>query len=117
MLNLDPAKLLVILVLGLVVVGPEKLPSLARQLSGAWRTVTKYRAQLEGEIRRAMPDLDLPQLPTNPSAMLSRFVSDLIRQPNVEREGATSSAESRGTSTVSSHELGRASSDDDPGMN
>ena len=81
MLNLDPAKLLVILVLGLVVVGPERLPAVARQLSSAWRTVTKYREQVQSEIKRAMPDLDLPRLPTNPSGMLSGFVSDLIRHP------------------------------------
>jgi sec-independent protein translocase protein TatB len=90
MLNLDPAKLLVILVIGLIVVGPEKLPALARQFSGALRSVTRYREQLEGEIKRALPDLDLPRIPTNPSAMVSGFMSDLMSQPAGDRDVATS---------------------------
>jgi Sec-independent protein translocase protein TatA len=78
MLNLDPAKMLVILVLGLVVVGPERLPGLAKQLSGVWKTVTKYREQLETEVRNIVPDLDLPRIPKSPSAMVTGFVTDLI---------------------------------------
>lgn len=33
---LSPAKLLVILVIALVVLGPDKLPKVARQIGGLW---------------------------------------------------------------------------------
>ena len=38
MLNLDPAKLLVIAVVAIILLGPDRLPNLARQVGGAWRT-------------------------------------------------------------------------------
>jgi Sec-independent protein translocase protein TatA len=80
--SLDPAKLLVILVFALIVIGPERLPKAARQLGAAWRQLTTIREQVTEEVRKAMPDLglddlDLPHLPRNPSAAVSNFVRDL----------------------------------------
>ena len=78
MLNLDPAKLVVIFVIALIVMGPERLPSFARQLGHAWKTVTSYRDQAEEEIRKAIPNFDIPAIPKNPSAMVTGFISDLV---------------------------------------
>ena len=47
MLNLDPAKLVVILVLALVVMGPEKMQSSARHFGTLWRSVTEFREKAE----------------------------------------------------------------------
>ncbi len=58
MLNLDPAKLLVIVVIvviGFMVIGPERMPRVARQLGTMLRTVRSYREQAESEIRKAIP--------------------------------------------------------------
>jgi sec-independent protein translocase protein TatB len=65
--NLDPAKLLVILVIALVVLGPERLPKAARQIGGVWHELTRLRDQVTEEVRGAMPDMsDLPKIPKIP---------------------------------------------------
>ncbi len=64
MFNLDPAKLLVIGVIALVVLGPERLPRVARQLGHAWRELTRIRDQVTDEVRTAFPLDDLPRIPS-----------------------------------------------------
>ncbi|GEM_PF-1293883 len=90
--SLDPAKLLVILVVALIVLGPERLPKAARQLGAAWRELTRIREQVADEVRQAMPDLDLPRIPKNPTSAISGFLTDLTKSSNasvdVEAEGA-----------------------------
>jgi Sec-independent protein translocase protein TatA len=78
MLNLDPAKLVVILVLALVVMGPEKMQSSARHLGALWRSVTEFREKAEQQVRDALPDLDLPKIPTSPRGALAGYVNDLL---------------------------------------
>jgi Sec-independent protein translocase protein TatA len=65
-LNLDPAKLVVILVLALVVMGPEKTMSSARHFGVMWRSVTEFREKAERQVRDALSDLDLRRIPTTP---------------------------------------------------
>ncbi len=84
MLNLDPAKLMVILVVALIVLGPERLPRVARQLGGAWRELTRVRNELTEEVRAAMPDVDLPKIPYRSGALAS-FLRDPSTAP---RNGA-----------------------------
>ena len=57
MLSLSPAKLLVVLVIALIVLGPDKLPDLARQAGALWHDLRKLRGRLESEVRGAFPDL------------------------------------------------------------
>ena len=64
--GLDPAKILVILIIALIVLGPDRLPTAARQLGGAWRELNRLREKFEEEVRAAVPDLDLPKIPTSP---------------------------------------------------
>jgi TatA/E family protein of Tat protein translocase len=54
---LSPAKLLVILVVALVVLGPDKLPKVARQIGGLWGDFRRLRDRLESEVRGTFPDL------------------------------------------------------------
>jgi TatA/E family protein of Tat protein translocase len=54
---LSPAKLLVILVVALVVLGPDKLPKLAKQIGGLWGDFRKFRERLESDVRGNFPDL------------------------------------------------------------
>jgi sec-independent protein translocase protein TatB len=49
--TIDPAKILVVLVVALIVLGPEKLPSVARQAGKAWGDFRRFRARLETEVR------------------------------------------------------------------
>jgi Sec-independent protein translocase protein TatA len=54
---LSPAKLLVILVVALAVLGPDKLPILAKQVGTLWRDFSRFRQKLESDVRTTFPDL------------------------------------------------------------
>ena len=61
MLSLDPVKLLLIGVVALVVLGPDKLPSAARKVSTLLADLQKMRASLQAEVHQgleAMPFAD-----------------------------------------------------------
>jgi sec-independent protein translocase protein TatB len=80
--NLDPAKMLIILVLALVVIGPERLPRFARQAGSMWREVTRVRQQVVDEVRSAVPEIDqLPKIPKLKPGAVSGFLNDLTRSP------------------------------------
>lgn len=72
--SLDPAKVLVVLVVALIVLGPERLPRAARQLGAAWRELTRIREQVTEEVRAAIPEVDLPRIP---QGAVSGFLRDL----------------------------------------
>jgi Sec-independent protein translocase protein TatA len=76
--SLDPAKIFLILVIALIVVGPERLPGLARQLGGMWRELNRLRDKFEQEVRAAVPDLDLPNIPTSPSRAITGYLTGLV---------------------------------------
>ena len=57
MFNLDPGKLLVIAVVAIILLGPDRLPQVARQVGGAWRSFNDFRHRMESEVRSSMPDL------------------------------------------------------------
>ena len=57
MMSLSPAKLLVILVIALIVLGPEKLPQVARQMGAVWGGLRRWRGWVETEVRSTFPDL------------------------------------------------------------
>jgi sec-independent protein translocase protein TatB len=54
---LSPAKVLVILVVALIVLGPDKLPKVARQIGGLWGDFQRFRERLESDVRGSFPDL------------------------------------------------------------
>jgi sec-independent protein translocase protein TatB len=55
--SLDPAKLLLIAVVALVVLGPDKLPAAARKISSLLKDLQKMRASLETEAKKLAGDL------------------------------------------------------------
>src|SRR5580698_8806530 len=79
MLNLDPAKLLVIAVVAIILLGPDKLPQVARQVGAAWRSFSEFRHKMESEVRSSIPDLpssaDIARLARSPSALLNHLSS------------------------------------------
>jgi sec-independent protein translocase protein TatB len=76
-LNLDPGKLLIIAVVAVLVLGPERLPRFARQVGTAWRSFNVFRHRMEAEVRGTMPDLpstaELARLARSPSALLDHL--------------------------------------------
>ncbi len=57
MLSLSPAKLLIVAVVALVLVGPDKLPQVARQLGAFWKAFRSFSQKIESEVRATVPDL------------------------------------------------------------
>ena len=81
---LDPAKLAVVFVVALVVLGPDKLPNAARQVGSMWRTFAHYRELVENETRGIVDGLglhDLPGVVTHPRQAVSSFLGDLTTVP------------------------------------
>jgi Sec-independent protein translocase protein TatA len=54
---LSPAKFLVILVIALVVLGPDKLPKVAKQIGALWGDFRGFRQKLESEVRGNFPTI------------------------------------------------------------
>jgi sec-independent protein translocase protein TatB len=72
--SLDPAKIFVILVVALIVLGPERLPRAARQLGATWREISRIREQVREEVSAVIPQVDLPRIP---QGAVSGFIRDL----------------------------------------
>ena len=98
MLNLDPAKLLVIAVVAIILLGPDRLPQVARQVGAAWRSFNEFRHRMETEVRNTMPDLpstsEIARLARSPSALLNHLssMSDSPPSANGDAEAAVDAA-------------------------
>jgi Sec-independent protein translocase protein TatA len=77
---LSPPKLLMILVVALIVLGPDKLPSTARRIGALWNDLKRWRAHLESEVRGAFPDLpsstEIARAVRSPISMLDRLADE-----------------------------------------
>ncbi|HEX6475643.1 MAG TPA: twin-arginine translocase TatA/TatE family subunit [Acidimicrobiales bacterium] len=65
MISFGPAKILIVLTVALIVLGPEKLPQMTRQIGKAWGDFRRFREHLESEVRGALGE-DLVQPFTPP---------------------------------------------------
>ncbi|MGI8677240.1 MAG: Sec-independent protein translocase protein TatB [Jatrophihabitans sp.] len=76
MFNVGPMELMVLIIVGLVVLGPDKLPGLARDAAQLLRTLrdlaTGARQQLRDELGPEFADVDLRNL--NPRTAVARAV-------------------------------------------
>ncbi len=94
MLNLDPAKLLVIAVVAIILLGPDRLPQVARQVGAAWRSFNEFRHRMESEVRNTMPDLpsssEIARLARSPSALLNHLSNMADESPSTNGDGEPS---------------------------
>jgi Sec-independent protein translocase protein TatA len=71
-----------ILVIALIVLGPDKLPSAARRIGAMWSDVKRWRAQLESEVRSAFPDLppttEIARAVRSPLSLLDRLADEHV---------------------------------------
>ena len=88
---LDPAKLIVILIVALVVLGPDKLPTVARQMGAAWGELRRFRERLETEVRGTFPDLpssqQVVQAVRSPLAFLDQLADAHEREQTDVQDG------------------------------
>jgi TatA/E family protein of Tat protein translocase len=57
MLSLNPEKLFIVLIVALVLLGPDKLPKLARQIGAGWSKIKEFQQRMETEVRETIPNL------------------------------------------------------------
>jgi TatA/E family protein of Tat protein translocase len=90
MLDLSPVKILIVLIVAMVLLGPDKLPQVARQLGAGWRRFQNFREQLDRDIREQVPDLpssqEIARYARSPAALLERL--SRVDEPLVEDPGA-----------------------------
>jgi sec-independent protein translocase protein TatB len=76
MLSLSPVKLLIVALVAMILLGPDKLPQVARQLGVGWRAVRQFQQRIETELRESMPDLP----PTSEIARMARSPLSILNQ-------------------------------------
>ncbi|MGO9457889.1 MAG: twin-arginine translocase TatA/TatE family subunit [Acidimicrobiales bacterium] len=89
MLDLSPVKLLLVFIVAMILVGPDKLPQVARQLGAGWRKVRQFHEQVDREVRENIPDLpstsEIARLARSPVALLNQLArsstDDLVEDP------------------------------------
>jgi len=62
--SLGPAEILVILVVALLVFGPDKMPDIARQVGRGMREFRKVQQHLRSELRDVVAEFDAPSSAT-----------------------------------------------------
>jgi sec-independent protein translocase protein TatB len=76
-LDLSPVKILIIVVIGLIVLGPDKLPQFAKQAGAAWKTLRSLQERVESELRETVPDLprsaDIARYARSPISLLNQL--------------------------------------------
>lgn len=56
--NLDPTKIAIVLIVALVVLGPEKLPGFTKQIGAWWGEFQRVRNRLQAEINGAVNQIN-----------------------------------------------------------
>jgi len=71
---------MVILVVALIVLGPDKLPGMARKVGALWSDFHRWRASIEREVRDTFPDLpptaEIARAIRSPLALLDKLAQD-----------------------------------------
>ena len=98
MLNLGTGELLVIAVLALVVLGPDRLPGAARQAGRALAELRKISSGFQREVQDAMREVT-PTLPPLPPQAESPINRPRRRAPLQARESAAEQLGGDGTNT------------------
>jgi len=96
MLSLNPEKLLIVLIVALVLLGPDKLPKVARQVAEGWSKLRAFQQRIESEVRETMPDLpsshEIARIARSPLSYLTSMAGSgdaLVPDPSAPTNGAT----------------------------
>lgn len=77
MFDLSPLKIMIVVTVVLVFLGPDKLPEVARKLGATWKTIKQFREKVESEVREAIPQLpnsgDISRLVRSPIDLLNQL--------------------------------------------
>jgi sec-independent protein translocase protein TatB len=77
MFSLSPIKLVLIVAIALIVLGPDKLPEVARQVGSFWHSLKSWQSRIEEEVREVVPDLpstsDIARVVRSPVHLLNQL--------------------------------------------
>lgn len=68
MLNLGPQELLIVLLIALIVVGPQRLPEISRQIGRGLREFRKVQDEVRGMVKLDLDDKPARAKPVSPTA-------------------------------------------------
>ena len=100
MFSLSPIKILVIVAVVLLLLGPDKLPDVAHKLGSSWRALKRIQERVEAEVREVIPDLpssgDIARLARSPVNLLNTLADrvDAREEESQRTDEPASSAES-----------------------
>ncbi len=79
MLSLSPIKIMVIVAVVLLLLGPDKLPEVAHKLGASWRALKRIQERVEEEVREVIPDLpsagDIARVVRSPVNLLNELAN------------------------------------------
>jgi len=85
MLDLSPAKLLIIVIVAVILLGPDKLPQVARQVGATVRKLREFQRRVDQEVRQNIPDLpttqDIARYARSPMTLINQWADDLVEDP------------------------------------
>lgn len=114
-MNLDPAKVLVILVIALIVLGPERLPRVARQLGMFLHEISQQRNRIVDQIRDQLPEL--PESGSVRSFLFDSLAREQGRAVPDQTGRLGPRSEPRALERVQYVSAGEHAEPDDPSMN
>jgi TatA/E family protein of Tat protein translocase len=75
--SLSPIKIMVIIAVVLLLLGPDKLPDVAHKLGSGWRALKRIQERVEAEVREVIPDLpssgDIARIARSPVNLLNQL--------------------------------------------
>jgi sec-independent protein translocase protein TatB len=97
MLSLNPEKLFIVLIVALILLGPDKLPKVARQVGTGWSKLRAFQERIESEVRESIPDLpsstEIARIARSPVSYLTSMAAsggdDLVLDPSDPTNDAT----------------------------
>jgi Sec-independent protein translocase protein TatA len=94
--DITPLKILIVLLVALVVLGPERLPAMAHQVARGWGDFRRFRDHVESEVR----DTVAGERATRPTANVS------APSPTAEGDGSEPDLPDRGGEEREQHHPG-----------
>ena len=131
MFSLSPIKIMVIVAVVLLLLGPDKLPEVAQKLGSSWRALKRIQQRVEDEVREVIPDLpssgDIVRLARSPVNLLNSLAdrvdareeaSSVVEtsEPFIEPEPLISTAPHRMSTPIVEHDQSAPPSND-PSLN
>ena len=92
---LSPVKVLVIVAVVLLLMGPDKLPEVAHRLGSSWRALKRLQERVESEVREAIPDLpstgDIDRIVRSPVNLLNQLSDQVDAREAAEQKKTSTS--------------------------